>query len=158
MMLLIHFRPITLCKTVYKILTKSLANRLKKVLPLIISNEQIDFILGRSILDSVIIIQELIYYVQRNESQCMLVKIGIQKAYDKANWGFLCKFMEAFGFSKKWIYLILNCISTPKISILINGYPKVFFSISRGIRQGDPISPFLFVVMEEDFGRLTKHS
>ena len=66
--------------------------------------------------------------------------------------------MEAFGFSRRWINLIYQCISTPKFSILINGTPEGFFNASRGIRQGDPISPFLFIIMAETLGRAIKYA
>ena len=64
----------------------------------------------------------------------MLINLDIQKAYDKVDWRFLCKTLEAFGFSKQWINIIDQCIATPKISLLINGTPEGFFNISRGIR------------------------
>ena len=83
----------------------------------------------------------------------MFMKLDIQKAYDMVDWRFLCKVLEAFGFSSQWVNLIYKFISTPMISVLINGTPEGFFEISRGIRQGDPLSPSLFVLMAEVFGR-----
>ena len=83
----------------------------------------------------------------------MFMKLDIQKAYDMVDWRFLCKVLEAFGFSHQWINLIFKLISMPKISILINGTLEGFFEISRGIRQGDPLSPSLFIIMAEAFGR-----
>ena len=64
----------------------------------------------------------------------MIMKLDIQKAYDMVDWHFLCKLLEAFGFSQQWVNLIFKFISSPKISILINGTPEGFFEISRGIR------------------------
>lgn len=83
----------------------------------------------------------------------MFMKLDIQKAYDMVDWRFLCKTLEVFGFSHQWINLIYKCISTTKISVLVNGSPEGFFEISRGIRQGDPLSPFLYIIMAEAFGR-----
>lgn len=147
------FRPISLCNTIYKILSKCLANRLKTLLSRIISEEQMGFVPNKLILDGIIIAQEIVHTAQITKEPSMLMKIDIQKAYDKVDWRFLCKCMEAFGFSKQWINLIFNCISSPRISILINGSPEGFFSISRGIRQGDPMSPFLYIIMAEALGR-----
>lgn len=147
------FRPIALCNTLYKLLTKTLAARLQNLLPLIISEEQTGFVMDRSIYDGVIIAQEAIHSVQLNKSSSMLIKLDISKAYDKVDWCFLCKCLEAFGFSKTWINLIFECICTPRFSILVSGSLEGFFSSSRGLRQGDPMSPFLFIIMVEALGR-----
>lgn len=152
------FRPIALCNTLYKLLTKTIANRLHNLLPLLISEEQTGFVLGRTIYDGIIIAQEAIHLVQTNKEPSMLIKLDIKKAYDKVDWHFLCKCLEAFGFAKQWINLIYDCISTPRISILVNGSPVGFFNTSRGLRQGDPISPFLFILMVESLGRLLNNA
>lgn len=94
---------------------------------------------------------------QINKNMCMLMKLDIQKVYNKVDWSFLCKILEAFGFSWQWINLIFTCIATPKISLLINRTLEGFFNISRGISlQGDPISPFLFIILAEAFERSIK--
>ena len=84
------------------------------------------------------------------------MKLNIYKAYDKVDWRFMCKILEAFGFSHQWTSLIFKCVLILKISILINGTLEGFFNISRGIRHGDAISPFLFIIMVKSFGREIK--
>lgn len=93
-----EFHPISICNTFYKILAKVVANHLKKILPFIISDKQTGFVPGRSILDGVIIAQEAIHSIQKTKKPAMLLKLDIKKAYDKVNWHFLFKVMEAFGF------------------------------------------------------------
>lgn len=95
--------PISLYNMIYKILAKVIANRLKKILPLIILEEQTGFVLGCSILDKVIIAQEVIHSVQKLKKPVMFPKLDIKKAYDKVNWRFKFKVMEAFGFQKDWL-------------------------------------------------------
>lgn len=84
----------------------------------------------------------------------MILKLDIMKAYDSVDRGFLKQFLLKFGFSKDWIEWINSCVSSPKILVLMNGVAQGFFSKRRGIRQSDPISPFLFIIMVEDLGRL----
>lgn len=108
-----NLRPIYLCNTIYKLLSKTIANRLQKLLPLLISEDQMGFVPGRSIFYGIIIAQEAILSIQQNKESSMLIKLYIKKAYDKVDQHFLCKCMEAFGFSKSWINLIYECISSP---------------------------------------------
>lgn len=130
------FLPIALCNTIYKILTKTLAKKLKTLLPKIISEEQMTLLPKRSILDGIIIIQEIIHLVNLKKEASMLRKLDIQKANDKINWRFLCKTLEALGFSHQWENIIFNCISSPKISLLTIRTPKGFFNISREYVKG----------------------
>ena len=120
---------------------------MKLILHKIILEEQTRFVPGRSILDGILIIQETLHTTNKNKIASMFMKLDIQKAYDMVDWRFLCKTLEAFKFSHQWINLIYQCISTSKFSVLINGTPKGFFETSRGIRQGDPLSLFLYIIM-----------
>ena len=99
--------------------------------------------MGRSILDDIIIIQETIHSAHKNKEACMFMKVDIHKEYDMVDWHFLCKTLEAFGFSCQWINLIFKCFSTTKIFVLVNGFLQGFSDISRGIRQGDPLARIL---------------
>ena len=83
----------------------------------------------------------------------MILKLDLSKAFDKLSWIYIQKMLIAFGFSPMWVRWILSLISSTFFSILVNGIPSHPFSPSRGIRQGDPLLPFLFVLMEEGLGR-----
>lgn len=135
-----------------------MTNRLKPLMNNIISEEQTGFVPGRSILDGVIIAQEAIHTLQSTNRPGMIIKLDITKAYDSVDWRVLCKTLQAFGFDKHWINWVFECISTPKFSILVNGNPTGFSSSSRGIRQGYPLSPFLYIIMGEALGRAIKAS
>lgn len=95
-----EFKPISLCNMTYKLLSKIMANRLKKLLPVIISKEQTRFVPNRSILDGIIIVQEAIHSIQNQRQPNMLIKLDIKKAYDKVDWYFICSRMKAFGFNR----------------------------------------------------------
>jgi hypothetical protein len=83
----------------------------------------------------------------------MLIKLDLSKAFDRASWQYLKAILESFGFDQGWVKWILNLTSSAFFSILVNGVPSAPFSPSRGIRQGDPLCPFLFVLMAEGLGR-----
>jgi exonuclease III len=148
-----QFRPIALCNVIYKLLTKVIARRLKPILPTIISPEQSGYIEGRQILDSVILAHEVIHSLQKTKTPGMLLKLDLSKAFDKISWEYMKELLLAFGFEELWVTWILNLTSTAFFSILVNGVPSRPFTPSRGIRQGDPLSPFLFIIMVEGLSR-----
>ena len=151
------FRPISLVfggGGVYKILAKVLASRLCMVLGELISAPQNAFVLNRQILDSVFIVNECLDSRLKSGQPGLLCKLDIEKAFDHVNWGFLTLLLERCGFPDKWRRWISFCLSTVRFSILINGTPHGFFGSSRGLRQGDPLSPLLFVLVMEAVSRM----
>ena len=143
------FRPISLVGSVYKILAKVSANHLWLVLHKLISASQNAFVKGRQILDSVLIANECLDSRLKEGTSGVLCKLDLEKAYNHVNWGFLIYLLRMCGFSEKWQNWIMFCISTARFSILINGSSCGFFESSRGLRQGDPLSPLLFVIIME---------
>ena len=152
-----EFRPISLCNVVYKLISKTLANRLKRVLPSLISEYQSAFVPDRLITDNILVAYESIHAIKRRGKRGkkkMAIKLDMAKAYDRVEWNFLVGVMRRLGFREKWISLIYDCISSVTYSILCNGEKKGFVRPRRGLRQGDPISPYLFLLCGEGLSRL----
>lgn len=151
------FRPIACCNVMYKVISKVLAHRLKGLLDKLVDYSQNAFIPGRKISDNVLLAQELLYGYNQNRlpPRCVM-KIDIRKAYDTVEWDFLFAALDLFGFPSRFIGWISECVTTASYSILLNGRPHGFFSGTRGLRQGDPISPYLFVLVMEIFHATVK--
>jgi hypothetical protein len=140
------FRPISLCNTSYKILTKIIANIIKTILPIIIPENQGGFIKGRHIVDNIILVKEALHSSIRRKDKGMIIKLDLPNAFDRVRHNFLFKVMENFGFAPAFVNWIKACIRSPWIAPLVNGRVTKFFQASRGLQQGCPLSPLLYAI------------
>jgi hypothetical protein len=144
------YRPIALANFHFKIVTKIVADRLSVITSRIISVEQRGFVRDRNISECIILASEAINALDRKQyGGNIALKVDISKAFDTLDWNFLVMVLNNFGFSPIFVNWILEILQSARLSILINGKAVGFFSCSRGVRQGDPLSPLLFCLAEE---------
>jgi hypothetical protein len=123
---------------------------------LLTSKNQSAFIKGRLLVDGVLVINEVVDWVKKAKKKCLIFKVDFVKAYDSVSWSFLDYMLRRFGFDDKWRGWIRACVFAGSLSVLVNGCPTEQVDISKGLKQGDPLAPFLFVLVAEGLGALMK--
>lgn len=146
-----HFRPISLCNVSYKVITKLLSNQLRSVMGKLVNPCQSSFVPNRQSRDNIIVAQEIFHSMRRKKGKkgWMAIKIDLEKAYDWLSWSFIRDILVDIGLPGGFIDLVWNCISSVRMRMLWNGEALEEFTPTRGIRQGDPLSPYLFVLCLE---------
>ena len=140
-------RPINLLNSTYKVITKCLASRLNPIINNILDSTQSTFFTGRNKMDCFVVAEETLHYIHDSWIQRVIVKLDSKKTFDNISWDFLLNALEGFGFGQKWNSWIKACITTARFSILINGTSKYYFTSWNGLRQSDPLSSLLFIIV-----------
>nr|GEY02348.1 RNA-directed DNA polymerase, eukaryota [Tanacetum cinerariifolium] len=143
------FCPISLIGSIYKIITKSLANHLSLVISELVSDVQSAFFANRQIFDGRSVLNELLSWCKYKKSKALIFKIDFEKAFDLIRWDYLDVVLSNFGFGSKWRSWIQGCLNSAMGSILVNGSPTTEFKFAKGLKQRDPLSPFLFIMIME---------
>ena len=156
-----QFHPISLCNVLYKIISKVLVNRMKYMLPAVIFDCQSAFVPGRMIADNIIVSFEMFHYLKNKRGGRlghMAVKLNMSKAYDRVEWDYLEAILLKLGFHERWVSLIMMCVSSVTYTIMVNGEQKGYIKPGRGLRQGDPLSPYLFLICAEGLSALLRNA
>ncbi|KAL3696393.1 hypothetical protein R1sor_010469 [Riccia sorocarpa] len=152
-----NWRPISLLNLGYKLIAKLLANRLKKVLPDLVSQQQKGFVSGRSITDNVMALQVGQEWARKSRQPTLFVKLDFEKAYDRVSHEYLWKTMNAMGFSQHFIMLTQGLVCGATSKIFVNGKFSKEIEIQRGVRQGCPLAPLLFSLATQPLILILQH-
>nr|GEW21570.1 RNA-directed DNA polymerase, eukaryota, reverse transcriptase zinc-binding domain protein [Tanacetum cinerariifolium] len=131
------FRPISLIRSLYKIIAKILANHLITVLGTLVNETQSAFVTDRQILDGPFILNELVQWCKKKKKQAMIFKVDFEKAYDSVRWDFLDDILKKFRFGEKWCKWIQSCLRSSRGSVIVNGSPTKEFQFYKGLKHGE---------------------
>ena len=152
-----NYRPISLLNTLYKIVAKVYANRMKPLLHNWILPSQTCFVPNRCILDNIFLAFEAIAWTKENQQDLSMLLLDFEKAYDRVNWTFLKEVMAKMGFHNQWIKQVMSLNTNASASINLNGEISKTFSLQRSVRQGCPLAPYLFLLTVDVLGQMLQH-
>ena len=154
------FRPISLCNSSYKIISKTLVNRLKGIMGDLVDKYQNAFVPWRQMSDNCFISHEIINWVKKRKSGnsfAWILKVDLSKAYDRIRWDFVEAMLRKMRFPENWIQWSMQCVTTVSYAVLVNGEPSDIFYPSAGLRQGEPLSSYIFILCMEVLSRNLTH-
>ena len=153
-----NWRPITLLNTVYKIASSCISERIKLVLPSIIHSDQKGFMKGRNIGENIRLLYDTIIYAKERRVNGLLLMIDFEKAFDSISWSFVQKALVKFNFGndiRRWVSTFYH---NTKSCVRVNGQYSEWFVLQRGTRQGDPLSPYLFLICAEIMANMIRQN
>ena len=152
-----NYRPISLLNTLYKIVAKVYANRMKPLLHNWILPSQTGFVPNRCILDNIFLAFEAIAWTKENKQELSMLLLDFEKAYDRVNWTFLREVMAKMGFHNKWIEQVMSLNENAAAAVIVNGEISKTFRLQRSVRQGCPLAPYLFLLTVDVLGQMLQH-